>query len=190
MTGAARLHSPAQTAAIREYVVSEARAIAARIFGEEPALQSATLFVAQYWADDADDEVHFIVVPSQLVDPVMPTNSEQDGAAAWDLANLLREDLRERYSIDHWFDGVVEYGWGPYISAFAAFCPEGASQDDEPPDRHAPYAIFRRGPDGLHTEIVGVMLRPWLDGVAAEHVGEGDEEYWQAVRKQFVDLPE
>ncbi|MBX3183671.1 MAG: hypothetical protein KIT72_06075 [Polyangiaceae bacterium] len=193
---------------MREQVVSVARGFAERILGEEPALHSVTLFVAQYWADNADDEVHLELLSSQFVDPVIPPaeayldddddegddcddyDDDDDYYSPWDMANLLDEEVRERHHMDHDIYEVVHYGWGPYISAFAAFCPEGAHQECFPPEGYAPYAIFRRGPDGLHTEIVGVMLRPWLDGVAAEHVGEGGEEYWQAVRERFGELPE
>ncbi|NOK03325.1 hypothetical protein [Myxococcus sp. CA018] len=40
--------------------------------------------------------------------------------------------------------------------------------DDEP------YALFRRTPQGLTTEVVGKMLRPWLDGSVPPGRGHHD----------------
>lgn len=54
------------------------------------------------------------------------------------------------------------------ISLFAAFCPESADQDMPIGQAFAPYCIIRRAANGVDIEIVGQMLRPWLDGVAPQ----------------------
>ncbi len=35
-------------------------------------------------------------------------------------------------------------------------------------EAYSPYAIFRRQGDDLEIEVVGKMLRPWLDGIKPE----------------------
>lgn len=57
---------------------------------------------------------------------------------------------------------------GEVIPAFAAFCREGAHQEMSIAEAYAPYAILRRCGDDIAIEIVGQMLRPWLDGIHPE----------------------
>ncbi|MEO1028347.1 MAG: hypothetical protein AAFX02_04745 [Pseudomonadota bacterium] len=52
------------------------------------------------------------------------------------------------------------------VPFFAAFSPERMDGDSHTALDSDPYAIFRRAADGsLVIEIIGEMVRPWLDGV-------------------------
>ena len=167
------LHTPEETAALRRAVLGRYERYAARHFAGEPLLQSIGLFVAQYWNDNADDEVSFETVPSQLATPTLTRWDDLDGTG--DPVNLPDPDLRDRCA-KRCNDALGIYGCLAYISAFAAFCREGATQDDDPADAYVPYAYFRRVEGGVATEVVGVMVRPWLDGVTAEDVASGFSE--------------
>ncbi|VEP16960.1 conserved hypothetical protein [Hyella patelloides LEGE 07179] len=54
------------------------------------------------------------------------------------------------------------------IPAFAAFCKEGSHQCMSTSEAYTPYAILTRTDNSIAVEIVGKMLRPWLDGVRPE----------------------
>lgn len=73
-------------------------------------------------------------------------------------SNLNRE--KDRY----YFDGFKT----ELIPAFAAFCKEGSHQSMDYAEAYTPYALFTRTDTGINIEIVGKMLRPWLDGIRPE----------------------
>jgi hypothetical protein len=45
---------------------------------------------------------------------------------------------------------------------------EDCHQEMEEGEAYTPYAIMRRQNGDVAVEVVGVMTRPWLDGVVAE----------------------
>lgn len=209
-------YTPTEAASLRDQMIREQIVpVIRRAFAAHPALHSATLLVAQYWNDEANDAVHCDLVFSELDTP--------DTAAAY-LARRRRyegEDLEPRRSAAgpsgwaRWLpwlrkaepqvmavrdvprasalksdpinlpsgldEEVLErefawnLGWdsnGEPISLFAAFCLEDCHQEMEVGEAYTPYAVFRRRNDDVAVEIVGVMTRPWLDGVEPEESEE------------------
>lgn len=208
-------YSPADAARLRDQMVREQIVpVIRRAFEAHPTLQSATLLVAQYWNDEANDAVHCDLFFSELDTP--------DTAAAYAARRARYDDLDMAWTTPtpapsgwaRWFpwlrkeappvmaapeparrpalpgdvtnfpSGIDEeslereYSWklgwdsnGEPISLFAAFCREDCHQDMDDGEAYSPYAIFRRQDADVAVEIVGVMVRPWLDGVKPE---EGD----------------
>ncbi len=178
-----------ETAQKRDHIVKvQVAAAVAEVFHQHPALQSACLRVAQYWDDGANDAVHLDIVLSELPTPHLSCDAQVDGDA--DYGFSIRVNL-PTLSV-----GTTERAWelerqvfqafenddnGDNIPYFAAFCQEGCDQEMPWEESYTPYAYFRRNvgsgdqPDGISVEVVGVMLRPWLDGIRPEYE-DGREE--------------
>jgi hypothetical protein len=142
------------------------------IFAKYEQIQSAMLVVAQYWSDDAQDAVHYRLVLSVLSTPSFPIKLEGcycDPVNLPDLPShheILSSVYDKRLVIEE--DNSYWYENGIAIPAFSAFCKEDCHQDMENLDAYSPYAILRRkltAKDGIEIEVVGEMLRPWLDGL-------------------------
>jgi hypothetical protein len=135
-------------------------------------LRSAMLLVAQYWSDDAYDAVYYIMTFSVLSTPVWGReilSTDYDERDPINLPGLLSlyeiQDYLQEYF--HQFEDE-EYYWEPNenaIPTFAAYCKEGCHHDMDYLDAYSPYAIFRRKEEEIEIEVVGNMLRPWLDGL-------------------------
>jgi hypothetical protein len=145
------------------------------VFDKYDRIQSAMLLVGQYWDDEAHDAVH-----NQIIFSILPTpipNLELEYSDDYDAINLEGlPSLDEIYnSIENlWEFEDEEYSWydnGNAIPAFAAYCKEGCHQDMDYLEAYSPYAVFRRKEGSIEIEVVGEMLRPWLDGVLS---GMGD----------------
>jgi hypothetical protein len=169
---------------------------------KHPRLLSATILVAQYWNDEADDAVHYEVAfsPREAFDLETIEFGEEHYGQEAHSDSYAREFCG--LSLD-----VGENSWNENYDAiplFAAFCKEGSTQDDEFKDAYTPYAVFRReiseteaglreaalrDPQArevlrdyweahggvsqtLTLKVVGEMLRPHLDGVRPEWDGE------------------
>lgn len=121
------------------------------------------LVVAQYWSDQASDEVHLEVVYSERETPDLGVDAASTGYEP-DPVNLpslgRQNDLDPRpWYVDRW------HGAPWTITLFAPFCRDFATQEDDGWSAYSPYAVFRRDTDGLRTEIVGIRHRPWLEGL-------------------------
>jgi hypothetical protein len=161
-----------RTAKIREKIIDfEIIPKIKMIFNKYLELQSAMILVAQYWDDEAGDAVHYRLIFSVLPTPVLGIELiETDDSYDLDPVNLPGlpnlDDIC--YSVDDFYGFVDgEYCWndnGNAIPAFAAYCKEGCHQDMDYSEAYSPYAVFRRKAAEIEIEVVGTMLRPWLDG--------------------------
>ena len=180
-----RKYSAEECSAFREKIIrDEFMPIVAKKFATHPLLQSATMFVAQYWCDEAYDAVHIELAYSLAADPDIPKYTKRrserefeddfdehlewlmegaEGAAAlkWDPA--IHGQLWEGEYPASWDDN------GEIISYFAAFTKENGSQEETFAENYLPYAIFRRDGKHVKSEVVGEMVRPHLDGVPSEY---------------------
>ncbi len=180
--------SSEETAQLRMMLIEGwAKPIIAACFAKYPDLKSAALLVAQFWDGEAVDAVHdqFIVSVLDAPDLTAAFTADREG---WlhdpvNLPNLPGQfELQWAVEAEQLWQPDHRFGWdqnGLAIPAFAAFCKSGSDQDMTLEEAFVPYAIFRRIqpllidlPQPLHTEtswieveIVGQMLRPWLDGV-------------------------
>jgi hypothetical protein len=163
----------------RQSVLAQMETVAAEFFERYPALNSIGFCVSQFWNDEADDAVHFDPCFSELRNPDFEAGFREDVMyeGLGDLVNLpsMHSEF-DRFSVDmEWADALsLSDPNGENISLFAAFCKEGCDQEMPTSEVTSPYAVFRRGTTNMtnmtngatvETEIVGVMLRPWLDGV-------------------------
>lgn len=190
------LYTAAETAAIREKVINDyALPIAKKVFDKYPEIKSACFAVAQYWDDNASDQVHNFILYSVLDIPDWeaydrsenkedPEGCENWNGEEWDnyfnteiqdpvnLPNITESEYMELISDQEWanlenssnfydFNGLTH----EIVAAFAAFCKEGSQQGADYAESYTPYAIFTRTDTKIKIEIVGKMLRPWLDGI-------------------------
>jgi hypothetical protein len=176
------LYTSEQAADLRQRILNEY--IRPRVkagFDRYPQLQSATLLVAQYWADEANDAVHELTIFSVLETPDLEAAFKSEGNSYYehDLVNLP-DFQKVHYEIqdDAWdavdrliaddSDPLVWDSNGSAIPLFAAFCKEGCHQEMEPREAYTPYAILRRKSGAMETEVIGQMFRPQLNGVKPE----------------------
>jgi hypothetical protein len=166
------LYTKQQAVQLRQKLMDEYVIPLVRIcFRKYPQLRSATLLVAQYWDDEARDAVHSCFTFSVLDTPDLEAAAKANENWTEDSVNLpgfgrypylvgnARQDLEKEGYSNYWDDN-----WDA-IPAFAAFCREGAHQCMSTAEAYTPYAILRRCGDDITIEIVGQMLRPWLDGM-------------------------
>lgn len=158
-------YTPSETAALRaQHLRENLLPAVARMFADAPDLMSACLMLAQYWNDEADDAVHYVLVFSVLPEPDLRAYARYMDLDEPDDVNLPG-------AFDHFDLSCEEREWvewdhnGAAIPLYAAFCKEGCEQQMPILDAHTTYALFRRGDEGVEVEVVGEMLRPWLDGV-------------------------
>lgn len=168
-----RIYTKEQAAELREKIIdSEIFPTIKVVFDKYPRIQSTMLVIAQYWDDEANDAVHYEIIFSILPTPVFGKEfGEIEDYYDCDLVNLP-----ELPSLAAIYDSIEdfcvfesgEYGWennGNAVSTFAAYCKEGCHQDMDISEAYTPYAVFRRKDGEIETEVVGKMLRPWLDGM-------------------------
>lgn len=190
--------TPEQCDAGRSKAVAAVANEVSAVFKDFPDAQSAMLMVGQFWADEAIDAVHRAIAYSFEVNPDFAAyradaqrlydllldqsadmdafDDELESHDLWLEGRAAVARLGDRWSIDKRFefhDTYVQYDdWdsnGQAIPLFAAYCEEGADQEMPTGLSHAPYCIFRRAPNGgVDVEIVGVKVRPWLEGVAPQ----------------------
>jgi hypothetical protein len=166
------LYTKQQAAQLRQKLMDEYVIPLVRIgFRKYPQLRSATLLVAQYWNDEADDAVHDYFIFSVLDTPDLEAAAKAEEDYLEDTINMprfgedpylagdARDELEKEGYRCYWHDN------GDAIPAFAAFCCEGAHQELSVAEAYTPYAILRRSNDDITVEIVGQMLRSWLDGI-------------------------
>src|SRR5262249_22978969 len=142
--------------------------VVSRHFTTYERLQSAMLCVAQYWADEADDAVHGVLIVSELFEPTLEgvrwscQESEVD-------PNVPNTRIKKKYGngsssvVDlwdiHWDDNSGA------IPLWAGFAPEAGSQEYEYISEVYLPAVMFYGHGGYDILPMG---RPHLDGVRPE----------------------
>ncbi len=155
-----------------------------KIFDQYPKIESAVLLIGQYWSDDAYDRIQYMLPFSIETQPDYerwlayiedPDQEDQFWSSKEYFIEGLRGATEAAINFDAQGNSTIEtqtrkelnHFDNDYIPLFSAFCKEGGHQDASYAHNYTPYAIFRRGDKGadIDIEIVGEMLRPWLDGV-------------------------
>ena len=169
-----------QTESLRQKIIDEyVVPIVKNVFEKYPKIRSATFTVAQYWNDNANDEVHNFFLFSVLETPDWEAFTKAEQEDRIDSINLpdfetneyfsyfsLQWDARNELEKDK--DFYRWYGMSEEIPAFAAYAPGGAHQSMDYSEAYNPYAILYRKDNDVEVKIVGKMLRPWLDGIKPE----------------------
>jgi hypothetical protein len=137
-----------------------------RAFQRHPELQSAAFGVEQFYCDEAHDAVQQEITYSVLTTPDLKAHRSAVEGGTGDTINLpglpaLRTLTYSDEEDPWWPDNNMA------IPAFAAFC-SGAYNHGEIHVPHATYAVLRRGQVEIEVNVVGEMVRPWLDGVNFE----------------------
>jgi hypothetical protein len=139
-------------------------------FEKYPNLRSSAFLVAQYFADNAWDEVHTRLVFSELETPDLNAALTRNFEDKEDRINLTTHaDLNYRYShalVAENFTTNIELEDELAIPMLAAFCREDVHQDQDLVDRYSLCATMRRQENANVGIEIAPMLRPWLDGVA------------------------
>jgi uncharacterized protein (TIGR02996 family) len=152
----------------RRYVRTHLLPVVSRYFTTYERLQSAMLCAAQYWADEADDAVHGLLIVSELFEPTLEgVRGDEDESNAD--PNLPTTRIKSKYgegsssAVDFW-DAHWDDNSGA-IPLWAAFAPEEGSQEYEHfSEVYAPAVMFYR--HGGYEFLP--MCRPHLDGVRPE----------------------
>jgi hypothetical protein len=140
------------------------------IFVHYANLRSAAFVVAQFYSDNAWDEVHMRLVFSEFETPDLHAGLSLLVDDKEDHINLpthgaLNYEYSYRFVRDH-LTTNIELADEVAIPLFAAFCKEGCHQDLPPAESYSLCATIRRRVDGTLDVEVAPILRPWLDGVA------------------------
>ncbi|VEP16961.1 conserved hypothetical protein [Hyella patelloides LEGE 07179] len=186
------LYTKSQTDLIRQKAIDKyVLPIVKKVFAKYPQINSASFAVAQYWDDNAYDEVHNFILYSVLDIPDWEAYSKSENEKElgdyknWDdyFDNAIKDPInlpgiteyQDEIDREAWEELEKEpnfYYWNGLgddeIAAFAAFCKEGSNQCMDYSEAYTPYAILTRTDNSIAVEIVGKMLRPWLDGVRPE----------------------
>lgn len=130
---------------------------AEKFFAKHPSYQSMLLGVAQYWADEADDAVHYDLVASERPLPLWPHYCEE---TAWD-----QDDFENVPGEVCWNCGELGYlgAWddnGSSITAFESFCHEVGSQEEPSAHNYLPFAVARKVGERIEVEVIGKLQRP------------------------------
>ncbi len=167
------IYTKEKAAELREKIINSE--IVPRIkvaFDKYPQLHSAMLLVAQYWSDEANDAVHYQMIYSVLQTPAWGSELLETDYYYDDPVNLPRLPSLSEINIFLWENSHKfrrqKYSWEENRNAipiFAAYCQEGCHQEMDYLDTYIPYAVFRRKEAEIEIEVVGNMLRPWLDGL-------------------------
>lgn len=157
---------PEKTQELRNRILSnEVICHIRRCFQKYSELQSAALFVGQFFKNYDKDEVHPLIRFSFLESPDLEAALQHESYEA-DPVNLPGFFSHEE--LDEWGENFFWFNWNSTqsaIPAFAAFCPEGATKDTPHKEAFSPYAIFRKKSDEITIEVIGIQIRPWLDGL-------------------------
>lgn len=160
------VHTPEETQAKRVQFVEQVLA-ALRKRKLLKSNGSATLFFAQYWDDNADDEVHFEVAISET--PTFEGSLYGENVMSeYDFLPLDAKGHRD-------YGGEPDVKWnGNYadIPVWAAYANGVGSQNNER-DENFTKAVIIHG-DGTYEFLP--MQRPWLDGIMTEYDSYGFSE--------------
>lgn len=168
------LYSEEESAQLRAQIINYyVKPAIKACFKQYGKLKSATLLIAQYWNDEAHDEVHDRYVFSVLKTPDLEAafKAHQLDEDRINLPGLNRQTVMKAFWKWQSNSKMCWCSQGAAIPAFAAFCKEGSHQCMEFGEAYSPYAIFRRQGPEIEVEVVGSLLRPWLNGIKPE-------EYW------------
>jgi len=180
-----RMLSPEEAVGLRnEFLNGRFKRSVDNVFGSDASLQSATLLVAQYWDDEADDAVHGEMIYSELITPDLDTlRADPEIYYDGDLVNLPG---RNQWEVVPWELSPLR-NWGPNgycIPLFASLCVEGGHQEGDTLEFYSPVAVYRRsGPSATTVELVGEVKRPWLEGVSFQFSGLDTGEQAAALRR-------
>ena len=139
-----------------------------------PQWNSVTLAIAQYYADNAVDEVHVVYLPSKDMNPSWPfTELGQDERSY--LSQAHQEYIKAFHELygEKSQDQPIFLRYADLITAFASHCRYHAMEDDDFVASYTPYAFFSRD-DGLN--IVGRMFRP-----------EWEDREWKSSRYEYTE---
>jgi hypothetical protein len=152
------LYTKKQAAQLRQKLMDEFIVPMVQMnFQKYPTLRSAAMMLFQCWNDEAWDGVYQCLIYSVLDTPDFEAAALAEyGKDRVNLKGIGRLKGRA-YS--------VELENHDAIPAFAAYCKEGCHQYMNTFEAYTPYAILRRQEYGIEVEVVGKMLRPWLDGI-------------------------
>jgi uncharacterized protein (TIGR02996 family) len=133
--------------------------------------RSVMLAVSQYWADEADDAVHEMVVASMRELPLWPHRCAESSYDEEPVTSIPGE------ACSNCGEGLPDYleWWhsnGEAVSAFEAWCHESGSQESPEIENALPCLVARRGEHGVEVSFIGKPER--LGALLYRHVREWD----------------
>lgn len=166
----------------RDEIVAQFKDHAAALFAAKAEFRSAMLAVAQYWNDQANDEVHAHVIASSRATPVWPHECEWTNEDEYRVVPALSGEACR------WCggEGVEMRVYGGYadatVNALELFCAEGSHQNQSDGEAYAPFLVARRTDDGtVDVEVVGHARR-----VPGATIGSGAAADWPDARARAL----
>jgi uncharacterized protein (TIGR02996 family) len=170
-------------ASARKTAMQALQRMAEKLFASHPQYRSVMFGVAQYWADEADDAVHYDVCASERTMPLWPHRCDQ---TVWDDGGY--ENVPGEACMNCG-EGIGYLGmWddnGAAIGAFEAYCHEAGSQEESSANNYLPYAVARKAADGVEIEVIGRLQRPDNE---AQYEGEDDSTWDDARARELLEL--
>jgi uncharacterized protein (TIGR02996 family) len=140
----------------REVLEQSCKEVFEEIVAIDRKVASAIVSVSQYWADNADDEVHVHAFASHEAVCEWPHPCfDEDGSRPARSRSFCRACGRLPR---------LDWGYGELVPAFEAYCHERGYQEQSESQNGRPFAVIARGADGaIRVDAVGTLVRPWLD---------------------------
>jgi uncharacterized protein (TIGR02996 family) len=123
-----------------------------KTFAKHEDVNSLVLSVAQYWNDEAEDEVHLHLTYSNRSTPLFSHRCRWEPTDEPDFCSYCHKGLPSAYDLR------LSEGEAGLIESMEPYCLEGAHQEMSQAEAYLPYAIVRRD-TGL--ELVGPPVRLW-----------------------------
>lgn len=161
---------------IYEYCVNAwFKPVATEFFNLEKDIKCVVVAVAQYWNDEADDAVHTAILPLSE-----EFTSWQDcfrfSKNKFASRRYYRDDDKREFGEIDKYDLITKaneavfgdkYRNAPYpnntteyINAFASFCKEGGSQENDTMENYNPILVFYKNDDGsIRVRDLGNVIR-------------------------------
>lgn len=157
---------------VREKCVSEwFIPVCKAMLEKEEECNSVTIALAQYYSDNAEDEVHVKFLPSSIHNP--------DWESTYSKENIFYQRDFQEYADESGYWDTFDYGreeskallndWYPYlgadffVDAFDRYCKEGCSEETNDKDSYQPYLIVYKDKETGDVKIreIGDLVRIW-----------------------------
>jgi hypothetical protein len=121
----------------------------------DDSIRSVLFTVAQYWDDNASDQVHMDALFSTQSQPIWPHDCDW-GDVPTNNGTSCQRCRQNGEEVDPPYEPA-------FFRAWESMCREGADQNLDTHQNHLPAVLVQINGDNLSHQIVGRFVRPWLE---------------------------